>query len=117
MAGTLPQPPAGGTPNAQLAAGFGVGITTVYRYVTEAGGLLAALAPDLAEAARAASRKAFVILTLHFAHSGPVAVGLLPGLLTAPRTGLPPAGGKKLTTGDQPRLQGLKSAGRAKAQG
>ncbi|MBW8707000.1 hypothetical protein MBT84_46630 [Streptomyces sp. MBT84] len=47
---------------AQLAAGFGVGTTTAYRYVTEAVELLAALAPSLADAVRAASAKAFVIL-------------------------------------------------------
>jgi hypothetical protein len=47
---------------AQLAAGFGVGITTAYRYVTEAVELLAALAPTLTDAIRAASTKAFVIL-------------------------------------------------------
>jgi hypothetical protein len=47
---------------AQLAAGFGVGTATVYRYVTEAVDLLAALAPDLAAAVRTAARKAFVIL-------------------------------------------------------
>ncbi|MFJ6900612.1 IS5 family transposase [Streptomyces hokutonensis] len=47
---------------AQLAAGFGVGTTTVYRYVTEAAELLAVLAPTLAEAVKAASTKAFVIL-------------------------------------------------------
>lgn len=47
---------------AQLAAGFDVGLATVYRYVAEAVELLAARAPDLAAAARAASRKAFVIL-------------------------------------------------------
>lgn len=47
---------------AQLAAGFGVGITTAYRYVTEAVELLAALAPTLTAAIRAASPKAFVIL-------------------------------------------------------
>ncbi len=51
-----------GQPYAQLAAGFGVGTTTVYRYVNEAVELLAALAPTLAEAVRAASMKAFVIL-------------------------------------------------------
>ena len=43
---------------AQLAAGFGVGIATVYRYVTEAVEVLAGLAPDLAAAARTAGRKA-----------------------------------------------------------
>ncbi|MDQ0808362.1 hypothetical protein QFZ63_006918 [Streptomyces sp. B3I7] len=47
---------------AQLAAGFGVGIATVYRYVAEAVEVLAAVAPDLAAAARTAARKAFVIL-------------------------------------------------------
>ncbi|MGK3945259.1 IS5 family transposase [Streptomyces sp. RP5T] len=47
---------------AQLAAGFGVGTSTVARYVTEAVEVLAALAPDLATAVRAAARKAFVIL-------------------------------------------------------
>ncbi|MFD5514632.1 transposase family protein [Streptomyces sp. NPDC127066] len=47
---------------AQLAAGFGVGTTTAYRYVTEAVELLAALAPSLADAVRTASVKAFVIL-------------------------------------------------------
>ncbi|MFE3497819.1 transposase family protein [Streptomyces sp. NPDC059175] len=47
---------------AQLAAGFGIGTTTVYRYVTEAVGLLADLAPTLADAVRTASTKAFVIL-------------------------------------------------------
>lgn len=47
---------------AQLAAGFGVGTTTAYRYIAEAVGILAALAPTLAEAVRTASGKAFVIL-------------------------------------------------------
>ncbi|MFD8590825.1 transposase family protein [Streptomyces sp. NPDC059637] len=47
---------------AQLAAGFGVGIATVYRYVAEAVEVLAATAPDLTMAARTAARKAFVIL-------------------------------------------------------
>jgi hypothetical protein len=47
---------------AQLAAGFEVGVSTVYRYVTEAVGLLAVRAPDLATAVTAASAKAFVIL-------------------------------------------------------
>jgi transposase len=32
---------------AQLAAGFGVGVATVYRYIGDAVGVLAALAPDL----------------------------------------------------------------------
>ncbi|RKN10253.1 transposase family protein [Streptomyces radicis] len=47
---------------AQLAVGFGVGIATVYRYVTEAVADLAALAPSLATATRAAATDAFVIL-------------------------------------------------------
>jgi hypothetical protein len=47
---------------AQLAASFGVGTTTAYRYIAEAVEVLAALAPDLASAVKAASRKAFVIL-------------------------------------------------------
>ncbi|GAA3503461.1 transposase family protein [Streptomyces prasinosporus] len=51
-----------GHPYAQLAAGFGIGTTTVYRYITEAVELLAPLAPTLAEAARTASTKAFVLL-------------------------------------------------------
>ncbi|MFF7656789.1 IS5 family transposase [Streptomyces sp. NPDC007983] len=51
-----------GQPYAQLAAGFGIGTTTVYRYITEAVELLAALAPTFAEAVRAASRKAYLIL-------------------------------------------------------
>ncbi|MFB6507236.1 transposase family protein [Streptomyces sp. NPDC002466] len=51
----------GGT-YAQLAAGFGIGIATVYRYVREAIELLAALAPSLAQVMRTANRLAFVIL-------------------------------------------------------
>ncbi|MFD7923977.1 transposase family protein [Streptomyces sp. NPDC059740] len=47
---------------AQLAAGFGIGTITAHRYVAEAVDLLAALAPTLAEAARTASMKAFVLL-------------------------------------------------------
>ncbi|MGW1726425.1 transposase family protein [Streptomyces sp. NPDC002306] len=47
---------------AQLAAGFGVGTTAAYRYVTEAVELLAALAASPADAVRTASVKAFVIL-------------------------------------------------------
>jgi hypothetical protein len=47
---------------AQLAAGFGVGTTTAYRYVTEAVDLLAALAPTLADAVRTASTKAYLLL-------------------------------------------------------
>ncbi|AQW48287.1 transposase [Streptomyces hygroscopicus] len=47
---------------AQLAAGFGIGTTTAYRYVAEAVEVLAALAPTLAEAMKVASAKAFVML-------------------------------------------------------
>jgi hypothetical protein len=47
---------------AQLAAGFGVGTTTAYRYIAEAIDVLAALAPTLAEAMKTASTKAFVPL-------------------------------------------------------
>ncbi|CCH32851.1 putative membrane protein [Saccharothrix espanaensis DSM 44229] len=45
-----------------LGAGFGIGLATVCRYFPEAVRLLAALAPDLAEATRAAARKPCVIL-------------------------------------------------------
>lgn len=44
------------------AAGFGIGTTTVYRYITAAVELLTALAPTLTEAVRAASIKAFLLL-------------------------------------------------------
>ncbi|MGP4112693.1 transposase family protein [Streptomyces sp. 4N509B] len=47
---------------AQLAAGFGVGTTTAYRYVTEAVEVLSALAPDLTTVVASATGKAFVIL-------------------------------------------------------
>jgi hypothetical protein len=47
---------------AQLAAGFGVGTTTAYRYICEAVDLLAALAPTLKQAMKAASTKTFVML-------------------------------------------------------
>ncbi len=46
-----------GHPYAQLAAGFGAGTTTAYRYITGAIDLLAALAPPLREAARTASAR------------------------------------------------------------
>ncbi|BBF99707.1 MULTISPECIES: transposase family protein [Pseudonocardia] len=45
-----------------LAGGFGVGTTTVFRYVHEGIDVLAALAPTLDEALDVARRKAFVIL-------------------------------------------------------
>ncbi|GGJ30548.1 transposase family protein [Streptomyces brasiliensis] len=51
-----------GAAYAQLAAGFRIGTSTVYRYIREAVDLPATLAPTLAEAVRAASRKAFVLL-------------------------------------------------------
>ncbi|MFE0645115.1 transposase family protein [Streptomyces sp. NPDC058877] len=47
---------------AQLAAGFGIGMSTVFRYIREAVDILAALAPSLAEAMKAIRAKAFVLL-------------------------------------------------------
>src|SRR5215218_7988078 len=47
---------------ARLAAGFRVGVATVYRYVTELVDLLARHAPDLAAAMDVARRKAYVVL-------------------------------------------------------
>jgi hypothetical protein len=47
---------------AQLAAGFGIGIATVFRYIREAIEILAALAPNLTDAVQTASRLPFVIL-------------------------------------------------------
>ena len=47
---------------AQPAAGLGVGVATVYRYVTETAEVLAALAPNFATTTRTAACKAFVIL-------------------------------------------------------
>jgi hypothetical protein len=47
---------------AQLAAGFGIGIATVYRYIREAVEVQSTLAPSLAEAMGAIRAKAFVIL-------------------------------------------------------
>ncbi|WP_405772063.1 transposase family protein [Streptomyces sp. NBC_00080] len=47
---------------AQLAAGFGIGLATVYRYIVEAVEVLAALAPTLQQAMTVAANKAFVIL-------------------------------------------------------
>ncbi|MEW1860685.1 IS5 family transposase [Streptomyces sp. NPDC088194] len=51
-----------GHPYAQLAAGFGIGTTTAYRYITEAVDALGALAPTLEQAVHEASGKAFVLL-------------------------------------------------------
>ena len=45
-----------------LAVGFGVGVTTAYRYLREALQVLAALAPTLEEAIQVAARKAYVVL-------------------------------------------------------
>jgi hypothetical protein len=47
---------------ADLACGFRIGTSTVYRYIREALELLAAMSPTLAQAIEVASRKAFVIL-------------------------------------------------------
>lgn len=47
---------------ADLACGFEVGTSTVYRYIREALALLAAMAPSLEQAIEVAARKAFVIL-------------------------------------------------------
>lgn len=47
---------------AELACGFGIGTSTVYRYLWEALELLAAMAPTLAEAIEVARRKAYVVL-------------------------------------------------------
>ncbi len=47
---------------AQLAAGFGVGVATAHRYVTEAVDVLAVLAPTLQQAMAVAARKALAIL-------------------------------------------------------
>jgi hypothetical protein len=51
-----------GHPYSQLAAGFGIGTTTAYRYVTEAVEVLDAHAPTLTQAIRTASAKALVLL-------------------------------------------------------
>lgn len=45
-----------------LAVGFGVGVTTAYRYLREALNVLAALAPTLEQAITVAARKAYVVL-------------------------------------------------------
>ncbi|MEV4733037.1 transposase family protein [Saccharopolyspora sp. NPDC049426] len=47
---------------ADLAVGFGIGITTVFRYIREALQVLAAQAAGLSEAITTAARKAFVII-------------------------------------------------------
>lgn len=47
---------------AELAAGFGIGLATVCRYVHEGIEVLAALAPTLAQAVQTAARQAYVVL-------------------------------------------------------
>ena len=47
---------------ADLACGFGVGTTTVYRYLTEGLTVLAAMAPTLEQAITVAAGKAYVII-------------------------------------------------------
>ena len=47
---------------ADLACGFGVGASTVYRYLREAIDVLAAMAPTLQQAIQVAAGKAYVIL-------------------------------------------------------
>jgi hypothetical protein len=51
-----------GETHADLAIGFGIGTTTVFRYLREALDVLAALAPSLQQAMLVASGKAFVII-------------------------------------------------------
>lgn len=51
-----------GDTDTQLAAGFGIGIVTAYRYIREAVEVLAGLAPTLAEVMYVVRTKAFVIL-------------------------------------------------------
>lgn len=46
----------------RLAAGFGIGVATVYRYIREAVDLLAAHAPDLRQVIAAATRFWYLIL-------------------------------------------------------
>ena len=49
---------------AELAAGFGVGTSTAWRYVEETAGLLAARAPKLGKAARDAKRAGYAYVVL-----------------------------------------------------
>ena len=53
-----------GEPFAQVAAGFGVGTATAWRYVTETVALLAARAPKLRAAVRAASKAGYPFAVL-----------------------------------------------------
>ena len=64
-----------GEPFAQVAAGFGVGTATAWRYVTETVALLAARAPGLRQAVRAAKRAGypFVVFDGTLARTGRVA--------------------------------------------
>jgi hypothetical protein len=52
----------GGDTYTRLAAGFHIGVATVYRYIRETVDLLAALAPTLRDVVAVARAKAFVIL-------------------------------------------------------
>jgi hypothetical protein len=58
-----------------LACGFGVGTSTVYRYLREAITMLAAMAPTLAQAIEVAAGKAFVILDGTLLHIDRVSMG------------------------------------------
>jgi hypothetical protein len=53
-----------GEPFAQVAAGFGVGTATAWRYVTETVALLAARAPKLRQAVRAATKAGYPFTVL-----------------------------------------------------
>jgi hypothetical protein len=53
-----------GEPFAQVAAGFGVGTATAWRYVTETVALLAARTPKLRQAVRAAARAGYPFVVL-----------------------------------------------------
>jgi hypothetical protein len=87
-----------------LACGFRIGTSTVYRYVREALTLLAAMTPTLEQAIEVASRKAFVILdgTLQTAptSAAPAAARLAqdPAALARP-AGRPPMDLPATTTG------------------
>ncbi len=82
---------------ADLACGFRIGTSTVYRYIREALELLAAMAPTLAQAIEVARRKAFVILVaeLHALVVGAVCVGP-EGMLTG-SSAVPPSSRTRAT--------------------
>lgn len=61
----------GGDTYAELAAGFGIELATVYRYIREAVDALAILALSLAKAMQTIRGKAFVILDRHPAADRP----------------------------------------------